>query len=343
MPLGIFAALGLDYVVEIWMTKSGMWRNGMTPQEWESKTEEERETMKAEHISAIVARNFNLFLVVSYLIVPGCSKMALDMLNCTSIYSKQRYIQQGVGGTGVEDETILGKYISNGILPPDYSEGQDYWAYGTTPRSEPAGYTDPPKYDDDSVLFPGYTEPHSYLTADMAIDCKEYQYIYFYQPLVWLMMFIYPIGIPLCYYVLLIQQDKRLNPKDTDIEDALESRMKDEALKMTQFLWFQYKPKVYYFEVVETLRRIILTAAITLVPIPWRRAVAVGAAIVSTCGIGTCSRINGMTQTSSRIFVSCRSFSRFTCVCCTLSQPRTSQMRRREPGFSTALKDRTLA
>ena len=34
------------------------------------------------------------------------------------------------------------------------------------------------------------------------------------------------------------------------MEDAIEYRMKDPELAKTQFLWFQYKPKVYYFEVV---------------------------------------------------------------------------------------------
>merc|ERR1711871_1263845 len=66
-PLGAFTAMLLDYVVEKWYTDAGFWRNGMTVIEWERKTTEERIKMKEEHITAVFARNFNLFLVLSYL------------------------------------------------------------------------------------------------------------------------------------------------------------------------------------------------------------------------------------------------------------------------------------
>merc|ERR1711965_246318 len=59
--------------------------------------------------------------------------------------------------------------------------------------------------------------------------------------------------------------------------------MKDQSLASTMFLWFQYTPRNYYFEVVESLRRITLTAFLTTIgpsaiielEIVWRRAIGV--------------------------------------------------------------------
>ena len=101
----------LDYVVEKWYTDAGFWRNGMTVIDWERKTTEERMNMKKEHITAVFARNFNLFLVLSYLIVPGCSKIALDMMNCRYITSKQTYIQKAIGGEDIEDTDVMNIFI----------------------------------------------------------------------------------------------------------------------------------------------------------------------------------------------------------------------------------------
>jgi hypothetical protein len=267
-PLGAVAALIIDYMVEKSIYLSPAWRNGMTINEWEAKTEEERMTMRAEKVTAVGARNFNYFLVLSYLIVPGCSKMALDMLNCTPIPNKQTYIQKMLGGAGEEDTDVWGVFVANGFIDQDHSLTNDMEAYGTAPRN--------------SAPFSGNPEEvHSYLTMDMSIDCGEDQYKSVYQPMVIMMIFIYPIGIPLIYYILLVQDDKKLNPPDVDMEVTIENRMKDPELAKTQFLWFQYKPNVYYFEVVETYRRISLTAGLTILgDSAWKRACAVFLAIV---------------------------------------------------------------
>ena len=110
------------------------------------------------------------------------------------------------------------------------------------------------------------------------------------------------MGIPLIYYVLLIKDDAKLNPRDMSMEDAIEYRMKDPELAKTQFLWFQYKPKVYYFEVVETFRRIILTAAITRFDNPqWRRAAAIFFALCFYVWYVTLNHTSGTTNVVSNM------------------------------------------
>ena len=86
------------------------------------------------------------------------------------------------------------------------------------------------------------------------------------------MLIVYPIGIPLGYFILLFRQRRLLNPHEPVLgilpdypgfEGAVRYvRSKNIALQSTVFLWGSYEPRVYWWEVVEMLRKMLLTGAI---------------------------------------------------------------------------------
>jgi uncharacterized membrane protein len=85
----------------------------------------------------------------------------------------------------------------------------------------------------------------SFLRSDLSIDCnaegREAWELYGY-----LMVAIFPVGVPLLYFVLLFRMRDRLRGDD---------RMNDERLRGLVFLWEPYKKEYWWWEVFETLRR----------------------------------------------------------------------------------------
>jgi len=150
----------------------------------------------------------------------------------------------------------------------------------------------------------------SYMRADYSIDCDSGEYT---TAQVWagLMIFVYPIGIPLLYFILLFSKRKDLNPSskegmgderksmdkynceqkmdekekrdeiarkiiqrtqeiyDSNEEDLsyqaaeerakIEVRDKCEDLVTLSFLFEAYEPRMWWWEVFECLRRLMLT------------------------------------------------------------------------------------
>ena len=95
-----------------------------------------------------------------------------------------------------------------------------------------------------------------------------------------LMLFVYPIGIPLCYTVLLSRQRKVLNPnKPTGAlgrmqanrrgmeweEFVTQQREADASIQNTIFLWGSYRPAAWWYEIFECVRRLSLTGALVFV------------------------------------------------------------------------------
>jgi hypothetical protein len=73
---------------------------------------------------------------------------------------------------------------------------------------------------------------------------------------------VYPIGIPVLYAYLLWHQRHQLN---TASELFARSRDRGLSLRKTRFLWQTYKPELYYWEVVECIRRLLLTGTMVFI------------------------------------------------------------------------------
>ena len=92
-----------------------------------------------------------------------------------------------------------------------------------------------------------------------------------------LMILVYPFGIPLMYGVLLYRKRAVLDPGQARFTEELGSEVLgmqkaimererlvkgDPGLASLSFLYDSYEPQWYWFEVVETLRRLLLTGGL---------------------------------------------------------------------------------
>jgi hypothetical protein len=102
-----------------------------------------------------------------------------------------------------------------------------------------------------------------YLRADYSIQCYTPEHK-LYQAYAAVMILIYPIGIPLLYTWLLWRQRHKLI-KDKDESGRALDRHADTSLTSTKFLWKKYRHQMYYWEVAECVRRLLLTGAIVFI------------------------------------------------------------------------------
>jgi hypothetical protein len=136
----------------------------------------------------------------------------------------------------------------------------------------------------------------SYLIADMSISCTSQ---YYYKGVVYavVMLLVYVVGIPLMYFLLLYynreeiaHRDEKITTADvaTQTNDDLanevpwqlrasfraapQQRVMSSRAQRLSFLWDAYEPQYWYWEVVETTRRLMLTA------------------VLSVCGAGTAAQ-----------------------------------------------------
>jgi len=77
------------------------------------------------------------------------------------------------------------------------------------------------------------------------------------------MIFVYPIGIPLMYASLLFSKREILK---NDLKMGEEAAQGYPKLGYLKFLVDAYKPQYYYFELVETARRLLLASFIGIFP-----------------------------------------------------------------------------
>ena len=92
-----------------------------------------------------------------------------------------------------------------------------------------------------------------YLVADKSIDCDS-DIHYTYKVLSGLMILIYPVGISLLYAFQLLKH------KDA-IKDG-ENRENNPEIQHISFLWRDYRPEYWWFELFENFRRLCLTGAL---------------------------------------------------------------------------------
>ena len=95
-----------------------------------------------------------------------------------------------------------------------------------------------------------------YLRADYTITCDspKHRALQIYASF---MIFLYPVGIPTLYACLLFRH-RRILQSESDREESLE-------VMPTLDLWKPYKPKNFYYEVVECGRRILLAGVVVFI------------------------------------------------------------------------------
>eukprot|EP00953_Heterococcus_sp_UTEX-ZZ885_P028221 15059-Heterococcus_DN1.PRE.2 len=98
----------------------------------------------------------------------------------------------------------------------------------------------------------------SYLRADYSIQCYTDTH-HAYMVYAWVMVIVYPLGTPALYAYLLWRNSRRLGSQNEAMRDAAV------ALRPTRFLWHSYTHKFYYWEVIECMRRLLLTGAIVFI------------------------------------------------------------------------------
>ncbi|CAN0093617.1 unnamed protein product [Ectocarpus sp. 4 AP-2014] len=93
-----------------------------------------------------------------------------------------------------------------------------------------------------------------YLRADYSILCTDAKHKAF-EAYAGIMVFVYPVGIPLLYAVLLFQRRHVLSDAGADKAVA----------QSISGLWEPYRPERFYYEVVECVRRVMLTGVVVFI------------------------------------------------------------------------------
>ncbi|GMI02681.1 hypothetical protein TrVE_jg6925 [Triparma verrucosa] len=98
------------------------------------------------------------------------------------------------------------------------------------------------------------------LRTDYSIDCngadRGFWLAYSY-----LMVLIFPVGVTLMYFVLLFVNRKEINCGDGDVR----ARELNQHLMGISFLFEPYKPQFWFYEVVETARRLLMTGVLSTI------------------------------------------------------------------------------
>lgn len=113
-----------------------------------------------------------------------------------------------------------------------------------------------------STLFQTFACEHlddgkNYVRADYRIECDSPRHEAF-KIYAGFMIVVYSVGIPAVYAVLLFKDRKVLAGSDTGRDSNL-------CVSSTSQLWKPYKPSVFYYEVIECVRRIALAGVIVFI------------------------------------------------------------------------------
>lgn len=105
-----------------------------------------------------------------------------------------------------------------------------------------------------------------YLTADYSLNCNS-PTVKFARVWAGFMIVIYPIGITLLYFWLLYKKRfEIMHRHDIESRNTIISANSDKqsSIMMIKFLYESYKPEYWYFEIVETVRRLMLTGVLSV-------------------------------------------------------------------------------
>jgi uncharacterized membrane protein YwzB len=98
-------------------------------------------------------------------------------------------------------------------------------------------------------------DPTHYMSSDQSIDCDDPTHKK-YQGFAYVMIMVYPVGIPLLYFTVLYWNRKALQAED---------RLANTSLLKISFLWDTYEPEMWWFEVFECFRRLSMTGLLIFV------------------------------------------------------------------------------
>ena len=103
------------------------------------------------------------------------------------------------------------------------------------------------------------SDQKTYLRADYSIECDSSKHQAF-QVFAGVMIFVYPLGIPL-FYAYLLYKNRHVLASEND-EEPRETSSKVQPISD---LWVPYKPGRFYYEVIECVRRIMLTGVVVFI------------------------------------------------------------------------------
>lgn len=106
----------------------------------------------------------------------------------------------------------------------------------------------------DMDVLPG----RGFLRSDYGLECFTPTHI-LYRIYAGIMIIVYPMGIPFLYFVLLYRNKDDLLVEDNDC------RKQNHNVAPYRFLWKDFRPNVYFFEVLECMRRILLTGLLVFI------------------------------------------------------------------------------
>ena len=107
------------------------------------------------------------------------------------------------------------------------------------------------------------TGSNVYMTVDYSVSCSSSKYEF---GLIWavLSVLLYPVGIPLYYfYVLYSAKSDIMNRNDSTSE--IVSAERASRLQPIRLLFEFYRPELWYWEVIETAHRLLLTGILVII------------------------------------------------------------------------------
>lgn len=113
-----------------------------------------------------------------------------------------------------------------------------------------------------SILFQMFAcedleDGNRYLRADYRIRCKSTRHVGF-QVYAGFMIVLYTVGIPTFYATLLFRDRHVLKAEEVGRVDSL-------RIKSFSDLWEPYKPSIFYYELIECARRVLLTGTVVFI------------------------------------------------------------------------------
>ena len=114
-----------------------------------------------------------------------------------------------------------------------------------------------------TFAYDGLDDGNIYLRADYRIqfDSPKHEAFQIYAGF---MMVLYAFGIPALYAILLFK-DRDLLANTSGGSDTEDARDNNHRVRSTSNLWKPYKPKRFYYEVIECTRRILLTGIVVFI------------------------------------------------------------------------------
>jgi hypothetical protein len=104
----------------------------------------------------------------------------------------------------------------------------------------------------------------SYMVVDYSVSCSSSKYE-FGRSWAIAMMLVYPIGIPLFYFCLLFRARLDIQSRNDPSLTVEQSALLSQRIDPISSLFHSYKPHLWYWELVETISRLLLTGVLVLI------------------------------------------------------------------------------